>query len=342
MCEIEKASKKVSILCAGPTGVGKSTLLNGLIGSKEGERSKDKDDKFKVENSLKRGTSEVHKREFVKNGIAVTVWDTPGLEGRDDTDSSYLERIKEECADFDLFMYCIKADESRATEIVDEKSSLLKFTEVFGPELWKNGIIVLTFCNGVVEDLEEDAECDPDVDSEREFAKKIEEWRKIVHEALLRQGVDKKIVKNIPVVPAGSACSPHLPGYSFWLSHLFLNVHQRMKDDARVAYIILNQDRMRGRTEVDASTVGESEIQDQPLVEIAAGLGVAAVGAVTGATIGATIGALAIGIPTFGVFAAGGLVLGGAIGAGVGTMSGVGTGMLVRWFKKKRRRRNRK
>ncbi len=38
---------------------------------------------------------------------------------------------------------------------------------------------MLTFCNGVVEDLEEDTECKPDVDLEGEFAKRIEEWRKI-------------------------------------------------------------------------------------------------------------------------------------------------------------------
>ncbi len=54
-----------------------------------------------------------------------------------------------------------------------------------------------------------------------------------MREGLLRRGVDNKIVERLP---AGSACSPHSPGYSFWLSHLFLKVKERVKDNARVAY----------------------------------------------------------------------------------------------------------
>ncbi len=344
--EIENASKKVSILCAGPTGVGKSTLLNGLIGSKEEE------EEFKVGESLKRGTLEVHKREFVKNGVAFTAWDTPGLENVSATDSSYMKKIKEECADFDLFMYCISADEARATEIVDEESSLLKFTELFGPKLWKNGIIVLTFCNGVVGDLEDEAKYKPDVKVEREFTKKIAEWSKKLREALLQRGaVDKKIVKKIPIVPAGIADSPDLPGSKFWLSHLFSKVQERMKEEAKVAYILLNEHRMKRKDEVNTKTLETTDIQDQPIVEVSAGVGVGVgvgvTGAVVGATIGATIGALAIGIPTFGIAAGLGLLLGGALGAGAGagagTVSGVGTGMLVKWYKKKKRmKRNKK
>ena len=51
--EIDGMNKKISVLCCGPNGVGKSTLLNGLMGEEKW---------FHVEDSLKRGTSKVEEQ----------------------------------------------------------------------------------------------------------------------------------------------------------------------------------------------------------------------------------------------------------------------------------------
>ncbi len=268
---VRAASKKVSILCVGPTGVGKSTLLNGLLGSKEEELEGSDLDPFKAGNDLQRGTSGIHKRAFVKAGVTVIVWDTPGLEGKAEIDQDYMTKMKsmeEECGGFDIFLYCIKADETRNTEICSENSSLIKFTELFGSKMWENGIVILTFCNAIVGDLKEKKEISPDIDIEKKFQERIASWKSLVHTALLHKGVKEDTVKRIPVVPAGSAKSLSLPGYSsYWLSYLFENIVEMMKYEARCAYIILNKDRMmESKSDINEKETRKKEIQDQSLV----------------------------------------------------------------------------
>lgn len=62
----------------------------------------------------------VTKQTFLNEGVQVTVWDTPGLEGHRDIDRGYLEEIREKCADLDLFLYCVNSTEARATDLFDE------------------------------------------------------------------------------------------------------------------------------------------------------------------------------------------------------------------------------
>ncbi len=341
--EIEKAPKKLSILCAGGTGVGKSTLLNGLMGCKTNS--------FPVGNTLARGTEEVTERTFVLRGITVTIWDTPGLEGSKSTDKNYLEEIKERCADFDIFLYCIKADETRAVELSDEKSSLLRYTELFGPELWKYAVVALTFSNKIVIRCKEEAkinekkDTDHDAYVEREFKRKIDEWETKIRKALEKK-MDKETVSQIPVLPTGIARSRDLPGHNYWLSRLFVNFEDRMKEDSKLSFFKIYQHRLT-RLSLEKDTKSSKNIEDENLVldssfkkntKIAAvSTTVGVTGAAVGATIGATIGALLIGIPSFGAFAGGGLVLGGIIGGAAGCSSAVASACLIQWFAKKRK-----
>lgn len=345
--DVDIVDKKMSILCCGPTGSGKSTLLNGLMGEQKWTYSPDR---FNVGDSLQRGTAGVDEQTFTKNNVKITVWDTPGLEGGAN-DQRYLQEIKEKCAHFDLFLYCIKITETRATDLFDEKSSLTKFSELFGvKKLWKHAVVVLTHANCLLADIREDLEQESgeDVDQsivERKFAERVHMWKKKIRRRLKDLGFKK--ANKVPVIPSGIAAKPHLPGYPHWFSKVFEKVVDRMKYEARLAYLQLCNERMVQEGEVDQESIGTKEIHEQPFVislkfKIAAGLastGVGAISTLTGAGIGATIGALAIGIPTFGVFAGGGLVLGAAIGAGIGLGTSVATALAIKYFKKRKHRK---
>ncbi len=336
--EIEKASKKLSILCGGATGAGKSTLLNGLIGADKSSKS------LHVGDSLGRGTVEVNERKFMLKEMAVTIWDTPGLEGKEDVDKNYLEEIKTKCADFDIFLYCIKVSESRATELCDVGSPLFKFTELFGPELWKNAVVALTFSNVIEINCEENEEINPALDAEEEFTKIIKEWERKIETTLGKIMGNTKSAGRVPILPTGHPHCQNLPGHKLWLSRLFVNFEDRMKEDAKFGFLKMNQHRFT--TKMTRSNK-EKNIEDQDLVydsafrknaKIAAvSTTVGVTGAVVGASIGATIGALAIGIPSFGIAAGLGLLLGGAIGGAAGGSTGIASASLIHWFARRRK-----
>lgn len=341
--EIKEAKKELSILCCGAVGSGKSTLLNGLMG--DGKWSEEFPVEFPVQTSLCRGTSKVDMKIFVRKGIKVTVWDTPGLEGGDN-DEEYLQEIKEKCAKFDLFLYCTDINEKRATDLFDKKSSLVKLTQLFSAKkLWKNAIVILTQANGVVADLQEQKREDASIDVDAKFISRVSMWQHEIHESLKKLGYNK--AHKVPVMPAGTAVLRDLPGYPYWLSKIFEKVIDRMKREARLAYLEQQNDRVQDEGNATTTPNLDQGIEQQQfvvktkykIIALAASLGVGAGGAIAGAATGATIGALVIGIPSFGAFAISGLVVGGVLGAGVGFGCSVATAIAFKYFKKKRDRK---
>ena len=332
---LEKAKKSVTILCGGPIGSGKSTLLNSVMGVPIPP--------FKVGEALTRGTLEPCKETYTRNGVEIILWDTPGLE-RNKNDQAYLEAILKKCKDFDIFLYCIKVDEDRATELLGEKSALFKFTKAFGPKLWRNAIIALTFSNRLAIDIEDKKERDPSIDIKKAFQEKIDEWKSHIKQALERAGVEQRIITKIPFQPSGFAKKGqpiHLPGHTFWLSKLHQYFFKRVKSNGLKALVISNSDRYNYDGEVNSQSneVAEQDGPDQPLkisnkFKVIIPIIVGVQGAVVGAGIGATIGALAIGIPTLGVAVGAGLVIGGAIGAAAGTSVGISIGGLVYLYRR--------
>jgi predicted GTPase len=328
--EIKSMEKKLTILCCGPTGVGKSTLLNGLVGEEN-------EDAFSVGHSLKHGTSQVICKQIEKNGVQITIWDTPGLEGSDN-DTEYLSDIKEKCSDFDLFFYCIKCTETRATDLSDNKSSLRQFTKLFGvEELWEKAIVILTHCNTLVDDLQEE---NPEINIEKELKAKVKQWKSKLHEEIAKLGHKK--AKRVPVLPAGYRTK--LPGYTLWFSMILERIIERANFKAKLAVLQLCNDRLITENN---DRIEETPLDKQPFVvsskhKILSAVGVlttGTAGVAVGATVGATIGALLIGIPSFGVFAGVGLAVGGAVGGASGLGMSAATAMAIHYFQKMKHQR---
>ena len=338
--ELKKMSKKIKVLCCGPTGVGKSTLLNGLMGIENYS-----DGAFAVGDSLNRGTLRVNPKTFTNQDIEITLLDTPGLEGCA-IDDAYLQDIKREGADYDIFLFCINGAENRATEVIDEDSSLVKFTTLFGVSLWENSLIILTQANAIVADLEEEKEIDPSLDVEKQFQERLKEWQKALRSELKKLGVSESVVKRIPILPAGAAKADtlHLPGRPYWLSKIFEKTTDRMKYKAKMSFLKYSADRMTSKEDANDEANSKKPINEQKFVlprkfkwlTALATAGVGTAGAAAGGTAGALIGALLIGIPSFGVFAGGGLALGAVLGAAIGGGGALATAAAIRFFKKKK------
>ena len=134
---------KFEILVCGRTGVGKSSLINSLIGCVLCPVS----DPGDVENDFKPVTKEVIKYSFKHDGSIITIWDSPGLQDGTDNEAEYLQDMYDKCQNVDLVIYCIEMTIPRWTLSEIKATQLL--TKTFGISFWEKTVIVLTKANAV-------------------------------------------------------------------------------------------------------------------------------------------------------------------------------------------------
>ncbi|CAH3130398.1 unnamed protein product [Pocillopora meandrina] len=134
---VSSGGQTVNILLSGKTGVGKSHLTNALIGENLAAEGYDIDPQ----------TNDVTAYEVVKNGVTITVFDTPGLADATGNDEEYLRKIKEKVTHFDLFLFCTEMTSKRFR--TDDLETIKKLTEALGEKLWDHALVVLTFANEV-------------------------------------------------------------------------------------------------------------------------------------------------------------------------------------------------
>ena len=215
--------QQLSILLTGKTGVGKSRLVNALVG----ERLK------------KPRTATVNEYRTVVNDTQVLVWDSPGLQDGKCNEQLYLEDMREKLHEgLDLIIYCIKMDDKRFHE--DDKEAIRTMTREFGKDLWKNAVIALTFANKID---------DPDGGNEREyFSNDMKFWQQEIDHFLACDSIlelDSTIRYEIPLVPVGIAKKRCLPTIEDWFSNFWLICYRRMKISSRVALLRINQNRCK-------------------------------------------------------------------------------------------------
>ena len=135
---------KFKILVCGKTGIGKSSLVNSLIGyevTEVGNPGQEiNDDAFLAM------TREVKAVSIKVNGLIVQIWDSPGLQdGMDNED--YLQDMYEKCKDVELVLYCIDMTISRWT--ASEITATRLLTTKFGDDFWHKCVVVLTKANHI-------------------------------------------------------------------------------------------------------------------------------------------------------------------------------------------------
>ena len=255
-------NSEMTIATLGETGVGKSTLLNGLFGVKE----------FKEGDTLDPGTTTVVTHQYIRIGVLVTVHDCPGLLDGSGNEGTYLDGLQAKTGNgIDLMLYCISMKETRAHLTDDptdatKKSAVTIVTEAFGRDIWQKTMFVLTYANVFKSDLKDKMlGSDSKISLDEAFENRIDEWRSKIQQTLEKNGVDPAVVKNILVKPAGYYKKRSLPGRSYWLSDLWTHALLTVSDEAKGAFLRLASGRL-----TLASNTSEGDfkraIEEQPIV----------------------------------------------------------------------------
>ena len=329
--------KQFGIMACGVTGTGKSTLLNGIVGKCV----------FKEGDTLQHETVEVHKHLSEADSHHLIVCDTPGFCDSSGNEERYIRIIGDACKDVDVLLYCISMRQTKARMDNQDVKTLKNLKRALKKEIWEHCIVVLTFANSEITRLKQRKVAD----LKKEFHSKVQLWKEKVMEVFTEAGIDD--LDNIHVVPAGIKTRPSLlpDDDDMWLSVLWYTVFDLASDDGQSVLTRHNVNRIKEPSKVDPSDFKEKELYDQPIVVpknwkdrvkdrlpvVGAALGSGGAAGITGATIGATIGALAIGIPSFGIAAGVGLLVGAAIGGGTGVGVSVLTAKAVAAVRKRKK-----
>ena len=213
----------LNILVTGLTSSGKSALVNAFLGKKHGERGAAEEGEYIEEGCTKHVLGRASTRDE-QSGI--TIWDTPGLMDGSAKEKEYLEEIQcfwKRKNSNDLVIYCVKAN----TRMVDRKDNedvkaMIMLKTKFGQDFWKNAVIVLTFANDIESIMPIWRKVKDPKERKAKFDAKIEQYEEQIHKSMIKHvGVKKKIVKRIPVVPAGHQCMRSGLLGNDWFSNLF-------------------------------------------------------------------------------------------------------------------------
>lgn len=261
---IQQCKLKANILITGLTGAGKSTVINALCGAvpqdscsggdiqlpaKEGH-TLEHETTIPVSYPISVTTESVEElfydtqgcvSDWTSRDFTVNIWDSPGIHDGTGNERGYLLNVRSQCDySIDVFLYCIDISKQRC--IKEEMVPGMQIvTEVFGADIWKYSVIVLTFAN-LVEPKSKSASED---DKCHHFLRSIHHWEGKVREALVEGGAPDEIAQKIPVEPAGHYSSPHLPDRIHWLGYLWLVVVKRARMSAKIPILAISQNHVR-------------------------------------------------------------------------------------------------
>ena len=252
-----KKAKQFRFIVIGQTGIGKSTLINGLMGAEVA---------MVEEGLMTTGvTQKVESYSRKINNIHIAAYDSPGLEDGSGKEEQYLEQIYEACLQgMDLVIFSISMAGRRFVPDNPDARAMEKFTEKMTAKIWENTLVVLTCANT----------CEPvnprlrkSTEGKKKFFKKlVSDYKAAIHLTLKMTGVPPATVEKVKVVPVGIEYEPKLPDGTLWFSNFWLECLTAITStEAHIAMTVANRNRIKKEKDVLEKDF-QQPIYDQPII----------------------------------------------------------------------------
>lgn len=228
--------RSVKIFIAGKMGVGKSSLINSIYGA---ELAKEGNSAAAVTGNIISFTASIPTPcDGDNNSVSsLTVWDSPGF---GDVFATNREKMIQELIiivnEAHILLYCF---DIRGRLTRDDCEGIVEITKRVRPDIWRNAVFVLTFCN------ELNQPTNRNVDHVQFFAEKFKSWHEQITKVLREKAdVPRNIVDEISVTACGYR-NMQPPGYRNWYTTFWTSVFQRIRDDGQSALLKLSYMRLK-------------------------------------------------------------------------------------------------
>ena len=339
---IESGKSSLKFVVSGKMGVGKSSLINGLIGK---SLAKEAQSPLTVTAEIKGYKLKIETTDrSVDKTVNVEIMDCPGLGDPVNDEEANLSEISKHCRDTDLLIYCL---DMRGRMTLADTTGMKEFTQRVGPDVWKNAMFVLTFANEAVPSTPKPrgwletftfgylgASDDPE--RKEKFSSLLSAWEDAISKFLRdKVKLPDKLTSDISIVPAGYRNLPP-PDRTDWFTQFWFTALAKCKEEAQPALIGINLHRFKITSPDDKKSkqrnVDNDELQINIPVTAGKATGAVALGTTGGVALGALIGAAvgAVGGPAgvaVGLYA--GALAGAGFGAAGGGTAGVAAGLAV-------------
>ena len=229
LAKLRSDCPELKLLVIGETGVGKSTLINNLLGEEVASEG----------HNVESATSAVRCYIGEIEGVPVKLYDTPGLgDSRSERDDEYLKEIRKliETETIHLIIYCFKMTETRM------RRSLIRTFEQYtkiGVD-WRKSAIALTHADSL--QLPPKLKKQKGYSKSTYFKERLADWRKKIPRTLASEiGLEETTVARISINPTTGDYDELLPNGEDWYIPFWLDVLDVLPPAARIRFIDIHK-----------------------------------------------------------------------------------------------------